>query len=165
MATKADALIRILGSANITATSPYEQPVKAELENATNGRRWKNGTGSGKIDRVYMTDGVLGAGATDDYDLLVAGALKDVYNQAIDADELKGIVIRCETGEIEFRGDAANQISLFTAASEGITLAAGQSAGFDLGATGIDVTTDSKFEVFDSDGGGSTYTLWLIVAQ
>jgi|TARA_Y100000310_G_C20641918_1_gene794435 hypothetical protein len=165
MATSTAALVRIFGSANITATSPYSEPVKAELENATGGRRWKQGTGSGQVDRAYMADGSLGAGATDDYNLLAAGSLVDVYNQAIDADELKGVVIRCETGEIEFRGDAANALSMFTNASEGITLAAGQSAGFDLGAAGIDVTTDSKFEVFDSDGGGSTYTLWLIVAQ
>ncbi len=165
MATNVNALVRILGSAFITADSPYAQPVKAELENAAQGRRWKDGQDSGEVDRVYMADGVLGAGATDAYDLLAAGALKDVYSQTIDADELKGIVVRCETGGIDFRGAAANGLGIFTAASQGIALIAGQSIGIDLGAAGINVETNSKFEIFESDGGGSTYTLWLIVAQ
>ncbi len=165
MATSAAALIRILGSATLSADSPYSGPVSAELENNTNGRRFKNGTGSGQVDRVYQVDGTLGAGATDDYDLLAAGSLTDVYGQAIDADELKAIVIKCNTGEVSFQGNASNQLSLFTSASQGIVLGAGATAGFDLGAAGIDVTTNSKFEILDSDGGGSTYSLWLICAQ
>ncbi len=163
MATEVAAHVRILFEATTKATSPHQpSPVTDKIDSE---RRWTDGTASGQVDRVYRHDGTLGAGATDDFDLLAAGGLTDVFEQAIDADELKAIAIVCNTGEIEFRGDAANQISLFTAVSEGITLSAGQAAGFNLGATGIDVTTNSKFEVFDSDGGGSTYSLFLIAAQ
>lgn len=166
--TETSALLLIRALATIKAADPANpDPVSLELENVSGGRRWSDGTGTDQVDRIYKVDGVVGAGATVSYDLLAAGALKDIFGQAIDADELKALVIRCETGEIEFRGPAANGISLFTAASEGIKLAPTHVAAFDLGSDGIEVqvSTLSKFDVFDLDGGGSTYTLWLVVAQ
>lgn len=165
MATSVAAHLRILGLADITASSPYTLPVQAKLENATGGERWTNGIASGNVDRVYQVAGTLGAGGTDNYDLLAAGSLTDVFGQAIDADELKGIVVKCVTGEITLEAPVANGLGFFKAASDGVVLSAGQTIGVSFGAGGLDVTTNSKFDIDDSGGAGSTYSLWLIVAQ
>ncbi len=163
MATEVAAHIRILLEATTKADLPHQpSPVVDKIDEEL---RWTDGQDSGEADRVYRHNGVLGAGATDSYDLLAAGSLKDVFSQAIDADELKAIALVCNTGAIDFRGAATNGIGIFTAASQGIALIAGQSIGIDLGAAGINVETNSKFEIFDADGGGSTYSLIFICAQ
>jgi len=128
-------------------------------------RRWTQGIASGNVDRRYLVDGTLAGSATDSYNLLAAGSLTDDYGQAIDADELKGLVLKCVTGQITFLAPGANQLGCFNAAADGIILAAGQTMALDFGAGGLDVTVNSLFDVDDSGGAGSTYELWLIVAQ
>ena len=129
--------------------------------------RFTQGIASGNVDRCYkrIRSG-RGAGATDNYDLIAAGSLEDLIGQAIDADELKGIVVLCTDGELKVTGAAANQLGCFTAASEGIKLAEGQWVALGLGAGGLDVSTNSKFDITET--GGATpadYDLGFIVAQ
>lgn len=162
------ARLEIKAAADLTPAAPHSQPVGHTLENATGGRGWRNGTGSGQVDRVWLQNGTLAAGATDSYDLLAAGSLTDVLGQAIDADELKGLVIRCATGQITLEAPGANGLGLFKAAGDGVTLSAGHTLAVDFGGAGLDVTTGSRFDVDDSGGvgsTGSTYSLWLTVAQ
>lgn len=167
--TQTAARLLISALATIKAKDPAQpDPVNLKLENDPQGQRWTAGTGSGEVDRPFMYEGALAAAATDSYDLVAAGALEDIFGQAIDADELKGIVVECVTGQIEFRAPAANGLSIFTAVSEGLQLEAGHMVGFDLGDDGIEVSvsTNSKFDVVDTFGGvGSTYKLWAVVAQ
>jgi hypothetical protein len=160
------ARFHIVGRADLQPASPFSQSIGHTLENVTGGEGWRNGTASGQVDRVYMVSGSLGSGATDAYDLLAAGSLTDALGQAIDADELKALILRCDTGAIEMTANATNGIGLFKAASDGINLGAGNTAGFSFGAAGLDVTTDSKFNITEAtSGAAATYTLWLIVAQ
>ncbi len=166
MATSASAHLHIKLDAETLADSPHETlPARDLLENAVGGERWTNGQGSGQIDRVYKVAGTLGAGATDNYNALAAGSLTDVYGQAIDLDELKGIVIRCLTGQITFEAPGASFLSCFKAAADGIVLVAGHSIGLSFGAGGIDVTANSTFDIDDSGGAGSTYELEFIGAN
>jgi hypothetical protein len=160
------ARLHIEARADLTPAAPYAQSVGHTLENETGGAGWRNGTGSGQVDRVYMVSGSLSSGATDAYNLLAAGALTDVLGQAIDADELKGIVLKCDTGSIEMTAAASNGIGLFKAASDGINIPTGATVAWSLGAGGLDVTTDASFNVTEAtSGAAATYTLWLIVAQ
>lgn len=160
------ARLHILASADLTPAAPQSKPIGHKIENANGGQGWRNGTGSGQVDRVYHISGSLSSGATDAYDLLAAGSLTDILNQAIDADELKGLVLKCVTGAIEMTANATNGIGLFKAASDGINLSAGDTVAFSLGAAGLDVTTDSKFNITEAtSGAAATYELWLIVAQ
>lgn len=160
------ARLMVKATADLQPDAPYSQAIGHVLENATGGRGWKQGTGSGQVDRVYQVSGSLSSGATDSYDLLAAGGLTDVLNQAIDADELKALVLKCETGTIEMTGDPTNPIGIFKAGGDGINLAAGSSVAFDMGAAGMDVTTDSKFDITEATSAGpATYSLWLICAQ
>jgi len=161
----ANARLHIDARGDLTPASPHGNPIAHNLENATGGRGWRNGTGSGQIDRILLGSFTLGAAATDNYNLLAAGSLTDVLGQAIDADELKGFVVKCTSGEITLEAPASNGLAFFKAASDGVVLSNGHTLGVDFGAGGLDVTTDSKFDVTDSGGAGSTYTLWAIVAQ
>jgi len=160
------ARFHIVGRADLQPASPFSQSIGHTLENVTGGEGWRNGTASGQVDRVYMVEGSLSSGATDAYDLLAAGSLTDALGQAIDADELKALILRCDTGMIEMTANATNGIGIFKAASDGINLTTGATVGFSYGAAGLDVTTDSKFNVTEAtSGAAATYTLWLIVAQ
>ena len=160
------ARLHIVGRADLQPAAPFSQSIGHKLENATGGEGWRNGTASGQVDRVYMVSGSLSSGATDAYNLLAAGSLTDALGQAIDADELKALILRCDTGTIEMSGDATNPIGIFKAGSDGINLTTGATVGFSYGAAGLDVTTDSKFNVTEAtSGAAATYTLWLIVAQ
>jgi hypothetical protein len=161
MSTLAARLV-INALADLQPAAPFAQDIGHRVEYA-NG--WKQGTASGQVDRVYMVSGSLSASATDSYDLLAAGSLTDVLGQAIDADELKGFVLRCDTGTIECTGEATNPIGIFKAGGDGFNLSTGAIAAFSYGAAGIDVTTDSKFDITEAVGSTATYTLWLIVAQ
>lgn len=156
----------VKASADLQPDAPYSLAIGHVLENATGGRGWKQGTGSGQVDRVYQVNGSLSSAATDSYNLLAAGSLTDVLGQAIDADELKALVLKCETGDIALGAPASNFLGIFNAANDAILLTAGQSVAFDLGATGIDVTTNASFDVAETSGAAAaTYSLWLIVAQ
>lgn len=129
--------------------------------------RFTQGTSSGEVDRPYKRErSALGAGATDSYDLLAAGSLKDLLGQTIDADEIKGIVVLCTDGAIEVTADAANGLECFTAASEGCKLAAGQWWAMGFGAAGLACAANSKFLITETSSGATAdYTLGFIVAQ
>ncbi|MCP4733037.1 MAG: hypothetical protein GY873_02485 [Bosea sp.] len=166
MATSASALLQILAQGEVVPTSPFTGgPAMHKLENTTGGSRWAQGTASGQIDRVYMVSGDMIADATDSYDVKAAGSLTDVYGQAIDLDELKGLVLKCLTGTIVFLSPGANNLGCFLAAADGIQLTAGQTLAIDFGAAGLDVTTDSKFDIDEPTSAVATYTLLLWGAQ
>ena len=167
MATVTTAYLLLHALAEVVPSSPTGGNLQAPLLNVAGGRRWTDGQTSGKIDRAYIRRrSGLGIGASDTYNLLAAGALEDIAGQTIDADELKGIMIRCTSGAINMTRPAANGLTIFTAVSQGIHLVSGQAVAFDLGAVGVDVTTASQFLVTESTGTATAdYELWLIVAQ
>lgn len=166
MATVLEVSATVKVVASLTATSPHAGAVIEEFVNNTGGRQWVQGTASGAADRVFRKSGTLIAAATDSYNTLAAGALLDVYAQAIDLDELKGIGVRCVTGSIKIEAPAANFISIFTDATDLLNIALGATFFMDFGAAGIDVTTNAKFDITDLAGGaGSTYELIFWGAQ
>lgn len=139
------------------------------VEASTGGRRWSNGAGSGQIGAAYRTMATIGSGATDSYDLLAAGGLIGPLGEPIDLDELKGLALRVTSGEVKFIRHSSNGIALFTSNNEGLQL---KSAGglravvLDFGPDGLDVTTDSKFEIVETSGAASaTYELAFIGAK
>jgi len=148
--------------------SPLEGPGnKGIVTNNSNGRSWIGGTSSGEADRNYFVEGALGAGGADNYDLLAAGSLTDIQARAIDADELKAITVKCLTGDIKIGATATNGIGIFSAASEGVILSAGQTVSFDLGSDGISVEVDSKFTISEvgAPSAAATYELAMTIAQ
>lgn len=160
------ARLHIKAAADLLPAAPHTKPVGHSIENAAGGQGWRNGQASGQVDRVLLANGSLSSGGTTAYDLLAAGSLTDVLGQAIDADELKGIVIKCLTGNIEVTGDATNPIGFFKAGSDGINIPTGATFAMDFGDAGLDVTTDSKFSVTEStSAAAATYQIWLVVAQ
>ncbi len=166
MATTLSVSLGISALADYTATTPHEGAVTEKLLNNTGGRQWTNGIASGQADRVYRKTGTLAAAATDSFNTLAAGALLDVYGQGIDLDELKGLVIKCTSGSIKLDAPAANFIGIFADASDLIKVPLDCTMAFDFGASGLDVTTNSKFDVVDLAGGaGSTYELMFWGAQ
>jgi len=165
MSTLAVALTLDLKS-TLIPSSPYTGQTVADLNNGSTGARWTNGTGSAQCDRIYKKSGTLAASATDTLNLLAAGSLTDALGQAIDLDELKVVMVKCLTGSIKFVRAASNGAALFTAAGEGINLAAGQSVAVDLGAGGLSLSTNASLSITDTAGGsGSTYELVLAGAQ
>ncbi len=163
MATSLAASLRIDALASQTGDSPVTGDRHANMKQTTH---WTNGTGSGQVNRVYHENHTLSASATDSFNTLAAGSLTDIDGQAIDLDELKGFKIRCTSGSIEVAGTTGNPMPLFKAAGDAINLAAGQEFAANFGAAGLDVTTNSLFEVTDTAGGsGSAYTLWFTGAQ
>ena len=166
MATTLSAMLHIDAKASVTATSPHAGDVREDLENATGGTRWTQGTGSGQVGKVYRKTGSLIAGGTDSYNLLAAGALEDVYGQSIDADELKGLVIKVTSGAIKIDAPAANFLPIFADASDVIKLQNGCTIAFDWGAAGLSLGSDAKFDIVESTGAATaTYELWLVVAE
>lgn len=142
---------------------PQTGNVNANMQTTT---RWTHGTASGQADRQYHKERSLAASATHNYDLLAAGSLTDVLSQAIDLDELKGLKIKCTVGAIKVVGGAGTPAGFLTAATEGFNLAAGHEVGFNFGAAGLNVATNSKFDVTDTAGGsGSTYEITFFGAQ
>lgn len=170
MATSLSTLLHIIGQADIKSTSPHTGTIVDKIENTTGGTIWTNGTGSGKADRVYFRSrSALGAGATDSYNLLAAGSLVDVYNQAIDADELKALVLKVTSGAVKLEAPAANFIGIFADASDVILLGASakcNTIAFDFGAAGLDVTTNASFDITETSGATTAnYELWVVVSQ
>lgn len=166
MASSSSALLRLrMVIEAIPDSATADGALEKVIENATNGRRWSQGTASGQVDRVYYVEGSLASGASDSYDLLAAGSLTDILGQAIDADELKGLIVIPVTGAIRVNATASNAIGLFDHASDLINVPGGGLA-FDWGAAGLDVTTNSKFEITESTSAATaTYKLAVIVAQ
>ena len=165
MATATSAVLHILASASVKSTSPHLGDITETLENTTGGTRWTDGTGSGQVDRAYRVTGSLGSGATNSYNLLAAGALLDVFGQAIDGDELKGMVIKVTSGTIALEAPAANFLGIFADATDLINLANGMTIAFDFGSTGLDITTNASFDIVEKAASTATYELWLILAQ
>ena len=164
MATALSSMLSIEARTRYDVGDPHGGGVNGDLQNASGGTRWRDGTASGEADRGHLASATLGASATDSYNVLAAGAIVDIYGQTIDLDALKGIVLKCITGSITFEAPASNGLGLFKAASDGLTLAAGQTLGVDFGPAGLDVTTDSKFDIRDSGGAGATYKIWFVGA-
>lgn len=140
------------------------------VENATAGRRWSDGQGSGQVDAIYRrTQASLGISATDTYNVLAAGGLQTPSGSVIDLDELKGLAIRCTSGECKLVATASNGLGLFTAASEGLQLKATgglRAVALDLGPDGLDVTTNSQFAVVETSGAATAaYELEFIGAE
>ena len=140
-----------------------------EVVNATGGRRWTDGGGSGQIEKCYKRVRTISAGATDAYDLLAAGSLTTPAGASIDADELKALVLRVTSGEVKLVGAALNALDCFTAASEGVKLAASgglRCLALDFGPDGLDVAANSKFEIIETSASATAdYELELIVAE
>lgn len=148
--------------ADLAPTTPHAGAVLERIRNnanATDGSRWTQGTGSGQVDQLYVVQGSLGAGATNSYNTLAAGALEDIYGAAVDLDELKGMILVPLSGAIRLEAPAANFIGLFDDASDLLNVPAGGMA-LDWGAAGLDVTTNSKFDITE-DTGAATATYLL----
>lgn len=158
MSTVSGALIHIKGDAQVAPGSPYEGEIRSLLENVSGGRRYTNGTGSGQVNTVYYRnrtatgDGTLGAGGTDSYNLLAAGALTDVFGATVDMDELKMLVVVVDSGAIKIDAPAANAIPIFADPTDVILLASVKCIALDFGAAGLDVTTNSKFDIIETSG-------------
>ena len=138
------------------------------MVNATGGRRWSNGTGSGKIGKIYKAILAFTSGETKNYNLLAAGSLTTPDGESIDADELKFLGVKCTAGEFKFVGTVSNQLDVFTAASEGLQLkAAGglRSLPLDFGPDGLDVTTNSQFALIETGSSTAAGELIFGVAE
>lgn len=154
-------LISLIGK--VAPASPVDGEVGASLENGSGGARWTNGQASGQIDHPYRVEGTLAAAAVDSYNVITAGALRDINGGVINLKQLKGFALVCNTGSIKLVAPAANFLSLFGAATDWINLTAGQMIALDLGVLGITVSTNGKFDIADTFGGaGSTYSLMFI---
>lgn len=165
MSTSLSVSLRIIAQADLTPSSPITGAILARLENATGGRFWTQGTSVGNADRVFLTDMTLTAGQTVSYNTLAAGALTDIYGQAIDLDELKGLIVLCNTGAIKIDAPAANFIGIFADASDLIKLGATHCFAMDFGATGLDVTTNSKWDIVETASAAATYSIMFWGAQ
>jgi len=165
MATSLGVSLRIIAQADLTPSSPITGAILAKLENATGGRFWTQGTSTGNADRVYLADVTLTSGQTVNYNTLAAGSLTDIAGQAIDLDELKGLIVLCNTGAIKIDAPAANFIGIFADANGAIKLGAGNCAAFDLGAGGLNVATDSKWDITETASAAATYSIMFWGAQ
>ena len=168
MATESTALLQILAHASLVPDSAVDPGAEGELvlniDNGSTGERWSTGTGSGEIDRILMRTRAITASATQSYNLLAAGSLTDALGQAIDADELKGLVVECVTGAIAIEAPAAAFLPIFADASGSILLSAGHYFAMSFGAAGLDVTAGASFDITDTSG-TSSYKLWAVIAQ
>lgn len=165
MSTSLAVSLRIIAQADLTPYSPMTGAILARLENATGGRFWTQGTSTGNADRVFLAERTLTAGQTDNYNTLAAGALTDIYGQAIDLDELKGLIVLCSTGAIKIDAPAANFVGIFADASDVIKLGAGNCIAFDFGPGGLDVATNSKFDITETAAAAATYSIMFWGAQ
>lgn len=143
--------------------SPRDGVIGTTLENGSGGARWTNGQASGMVDKIYRTEGTLAAAGIDSYNVLAAGSLNDIVGGVIDLDEMKAFELVCVTGSIKLVAPAANFLSLFVAATDGVNLTAGQTIALDFGAAGISLGANGKFDITDTFGGaGSTYSLMFV---
>lgn len=116
-------------------------------------RRTTNGTGSAQADQILLATYTISASGTQAFNTLAAGSLEDIYGNAIDLDEFKMLVIEITSGEAKLVKNATNGMAFFTANDEGIQLNASgglRRVGFDFGPDGLDVTTNSKFDIIET---------------
>jgi len=156
MATTAYATLTIAVKAEMTPDSPLEGIIKGDANNGSKGQSWTNGTGSGQIGQVYRAQHTIGAAATVNFDTLAAGALADIAGDTIDLDELKWLYIEVTTGQVEFIAPATSFLDLFKATGDAIDLSANHVLCLEFGAAGLDVTTNSKFDITDIAGGSGS---------
>jgi hypothetical protein len=139
------------------------------VEAQSGGRRWTNGTGSGKVGAAYKRIRTIGSGATDTYDLLAAGSLQTPLGRPIDLDELKALSLKVTSGEVKIIKHGTNGLDIFTSNNEGFQLkAAGglRAVVLDMGPDGLDVSSNSRFEVVETSGAASaTYEIAFIGAE
>ena len=109
---------------------------------------------------------VVAVGAhPDDVEISCGGPLAGLVAQGyrvgiIDLGELKGFSLRCTSGEIQLTASAGTPLPFFAAAADGIKLEAGHALALSFGAAGLDVTTNSLFEITETSGASSaTYEL------
>lgn len=136
--------------------TPRAGRVQGNLDNGSKGRAWTNGTGSGEIGQVYRARHTIAAGVTVNFDTLAAGGLLDILNDAVDLDELKWLYIKVTSGRVEVVAPAMDRIDFFKHPTDAINIAAGQAICIDFGAAGLDVTTNSKFDITDIAGGAGS---------
>lgn len=125
--------------------------------------RWTEGNGSGQVQREFFEERALTAAATQSYNLLAAGSLTDRFGQAIDADEIKALIIKPVSGSFVLNMPAANGFGLMTDPTDLINIPSGGIC-MSWGAAGLDVTTNGKFDITDT-GAAGTYQIAFIVAQ
>lgn len=159
MPTSLAVSLRIIAQADLTPSSPITGAILAKLENATGGRYWTQGTATGNASQCYIADVTLTSGQTVNYNTLAAGALVDTGNATVDLDELKGLIVLCNTGAIRVEAPAANFIGIFADANGAVKLGAGQCMALDLGAGGLDVTTNGKFDITETAAAAATYSI------
>jgi hypothetical protein len=151
-----------------TAGDGASGAMRGSVVNATGGRRFSNGTGSGKIGKWYKAVLAFTSGQTKSYDLLAAGSLTTPDGVAIDADELKVMVIQCDTGEFQLAAPAANFLAIFSDASDVLNLnsiGGLRCIGMDFGPDGLDVTTNSKLDLIETGSAPATGSIIFGVAE
>ena len=136
--------------------APRAGRVQGNLDNGSKGRAWTSGTGSGEIGQVYRAQHTIAAGITVNFDTLAAGGLLDVLDDAVDLDELKWLYIKVTSGRVYFAAPALDRRDLFKQPNDAIDITAGQAVCIDFGAAGLDVTTNSKFDITDIAGGAGS---------
>lgn len=159
MPTSLAVSLRIIAQADLTPSSPITGAILARLENATGGRYWTQGTSTGNASQCYLADVTLTSGQTNNYNTLAAGALVDTGGATVDLDELKGLIVVCNTGAIKIDAPAANFIGIFADATDKIRIGAGQCVAFDFGPGGLDVTTNSKWDIVETASAAATYSI------
>ena len=157
----ANAHLRLLFEAADTSPDPYDGSIPATIDVD---RRWKDGDGSGEINRVYKVAVSLAGGPTTLALDFGDGSLEDVFGVAISGDELKALMVQCVTGEITVMAGAATGLDCFTGAQEGVVLSAGQTFVLDLGASGLDISTNAHLELLDG-GAAATGYIMVITAE
>lgn len=126
---------------------------------------WASGQGSGEVDQPFRVLGTLTASATVTYNLLAAGALEDAFGNVVDLDEVKGIVVKCLTGNIAVTG-TTNGLACFTGTDEGVKLGPTQSFGFNFGAAGLSVGSNGSIKIAETSTTlGATFELSLVGAE
>jgi len=148
--------LRLLFEAADTSPDPYDGSIPATLDVD---RRWKDGDGSGEVNRVYKVAISLAGGPTTLAIDFGDGSIEDVFGVAIAGDELKALMVQCVTGQITVMAGAATGLDCFTGAQEGVVLTAGQAMAIDLGAAGLDISTNAHLELLD---GGAVATGYLM---
>ena len=136
----------------VTMSGPGESAgdIIQKIRNAVGGESWTYGTGSGKVNQIHVDEVSVGSGATKNYNTLAAGAHLDVFGNTIDLDELKGLIIVPLTGSIRIDAPAANILAIFSDATDVINLASAGVFCMTWGAAGIDVTTNSTFDITET---------------
>lgn len=173
MATAYSALMQIVLIAeetpDVTVDPGATGGLAVKVENANGGRRWSDGTGDGKIGRDYKRIRTIGAGGTDSYNTLAAGSLLTPNGAAIDLDELKGLVLKVTSGQIQLAAPAANFLGIFSDATDVINLNATgglKCIALDFGSDGLDVTVNSTFDIIETSGAaGAVYELSFVGAE